>query len=94
MLAEDVLAEWAKVKNEPSLLKHYGQRAYQRWRYNFIKYGLIERTTRRYVKNRPDQKARRREYNREYSKVWRLRNRQRTEEYLIKYWKKKLQDPM
>ena len=68
MLAEDVFAEWARVKDEPSLLKHYGRRAYMRWRHHFIKYGLIKRTTRRYVKN-SDQKARRREYNREYSKA-------------------------
>jgi len=94
LAAEDVVAEWARVKDEKSLLQHYGRKSYQRWRYNFIKYGLIERTTRRFVKNRVDQKERRRDYCREYSKAWRSRNRHRTEEYLIRYWKRKLADPI
>jgi hypothetical protein len=88
MLKEVVEQEWHAVKDLPSLRKHYKtQTLYQRWRYQFMKYGFVERV----VKNgcspiRPCRK----EYMKNYAKVWRKKNPDKARVIIERYWRRKL----
>ena len=78
--------EWERVKNEPSLCRHYEtRREYQKWRNRFISAGFI-------TKNVGEKKStvNKAEYNRVYYKGWRQRNREKVKQYSRDYWLRKL----
>ena len=83
-----VSEEWLKVKDVPSLYKHYPNAVvYQRWRARFLRLG--------YLKTKQNQKGlaslkSRRDYARNYARKWRKQNPARAKEINYAYWRRRL----
>ena len=91
MLEVNVAHEWDKVKDVPSLFKHYRSQAeYQRWRQRFLKAGYIKKTTRTFTKKREKTEEHRKEYAREYARKWRAHHPDSYREIYYEHWKRKL----
>jgi hypothetical protein len=83
-----VQEEWERVKDKPSLLKHYGDKTmYRRWRYQFVKYNLIQPTSR--TKELSPKKSRK-DYMRTYARKWRRTNPDLARKIVERYWIRKL----
>ena len=88
----EVSQEWLKVKDLPSLYKHYPTAAvYQRWRSRFLRLGYLKKTGRRYQKQKGAASSKsRREYCRDYARRWRKENPERSKEINYAYWRRRL----
>ena len=91
-MMDDVVAqEWAKVKDFPSLFRHYGsQSEYQRWRTRFITAGLLQKSTRTFIKKRKNSLQHRRALLRTYARNWREKHPAQTKQIMYDHWKRKL----
>lgn len=83
----DIISEWQKVKDSPSLYKHYGTPSlYMAWRQRFMRMGLLKKGKGGWRKRGPrkivDKAA--------YSRNWRRKNPGKSSEYVKRYWVKKL----
>jgi hypothetical protein len=88
---ENIDAEWARVKDLPSLHRHYGsQKLYQSWRYKFMRRGLISKSTRRFTKGKSGQDELRKDYLKSYGKKWRAKNQDKVRKSLYEYWRRRL----
>mgnify|MGYP000973802755 CR=1 FL=1 len=91
MLEVNVAQEWEKVKDVPSLFKHYGSQAeYQRWRQRFLKAGYIQKSARTFAKKRKNPEEHRKAYSRAYARKWRERHPVKAKEIAYEHWKRKL----
>ncbi len=91
MLDDVVTQEWAKVKDFPSLFRHYGSQAeYQRWRTRFIAAGLLQKSTRTFIKNRENPLEHRRALLRTYARKWREKHPAKVKQITYDHWKRKL----
>lgn len=87
----EIADEWAKVKEVPSLFKHYGSQAeYQRWRQRFLKAGFIQKSARTFTKKRKNPKEHRKAYARAYARKWRENHPAKSRQITYEHWKRRL----
>jgi hypothetical protein len=90
MMDEVVKAEWAKVRDLPSLRAHYGPKEYAKWRGRFVRAGFVTPRKTRTREQQEASKQRRLDYTRQYYRQWRKQNKDRLKQYQYSYWKTRL----
>lgn len=90
--SQTVKDEFERVRDLPSLHKHYATQAiYQRWHNRFVRAGFIQKGPSGWKKaGKPKPIVNRAKYSRE----WRRRNPGRAREHVARYWAKRLGVPV